>query len=209
MYKEFLGISQFYKLFFSHDKCIDYCLKLSHWKVQHCFRREWHEENMEINYVQENPRAVLCHEHTARIRLQLEEILGTCNGYFFVTLYHDPAVQRVSFGCATHSSSFNDVRFCLHILQPYAQPGKEPSNYFNFHTFVMSRRLCYSRNSQCPLHHTELVEYSKTLTIADAITNARNRVHTVGIVDSLSDQRLQFSSSREVMKIRSFQNIDQ
>ena len=34
---------------------------------------------------------------------------------------------------------------------------------------------------------SELIEYSKILTIAVATTNAGNRVHTVGMVDSLSD----------------------
>ena len=38
---------------------------------------------MEINYIHENPKAVLRQEHAATIRLQLEEILGTFNEYFF------------------------------------------------------------------------------------------------------------------------------
>ena len=128
---------------------------------------EWHEENMDINYVQENPKAMLRHEHAASMRLQFEETLGTFNGYFFVTLYLNAAVQRLTFGYITRSSTFNDVRFRLHI-QPYSQPGNEASNYFNFHTFVRPRRLCYSRNCQCPMHHTELIKYSKILTIAVA-----------------------------------------
>ena len=37
------------------------------------------------------------------------------------------------------------------------------------------------------MHHTELIEYSKILTIAVAETNAGNKVHTVGIDDVLSD----------------------
>ena len=49
------------------------------------FIGQWHEESMEINYVQENPEALLHHEHAARMRLLLEETLGTFNGYFFVT----------------------------------------------------------------------------------------------------------------------------
>ena len=77
---------------------------------------------MEIDYVQENPKAVLRYEHAANMRLQLEETPGTFNGYFFVTLYLNEAVQRVTFGYVTRSSSFKDVRFRLHILQPYAQP---------------------------------------------------------------------------------------
>jgi len=102
--------------------------------------REWHEENMDNNYVQENPKAMLRHEHAASMRLQLEETLGTFNGYFFATLYLNAAVQRLTFGYITRSSTFNDVRFRLHI-QPYSQPGNEASNYFNFHTFVRPRRL--------------------------------------------------------------------
>ena len=117
----------------------------------------------------------------------LEETLGTFNGFFFVTLYLNAAVQRVTFGYVTRSSTFNDVRFRLHVLQPYSQPGQQPSNYFNFHTFLMPRRLCYARNCQCPLHHSELIEYSKILTIAVATTNSWNKVSTVGLVDSLSD----------------------
>ena len=81
--------------------------------------------------MQENLKALLRHEHDARIRLLLEETLDTFNGYFFVTLYLNAAVQRVSFGYIAYSSTFNDVRFRLHILQPYAEPGKEASNYFN------------------------------------------------------------------------------
>ena len=79
--------------------------------------REWHEENMDINYVQENPKAMLRHEHAASMRLQLEETLGTFNGYFFVTLYLN--AERVTFGYVTRSSTFNDVQFRLHILQPF------------------------------------------------------------------------------------------
>ena len=95
-------------------------------------------------------RAVLRHAHAASMRLQLEETLGTFNGYFFVTLYLNAAVQRVSFGYVTRSSSFNDVRFRLHILhgQPnnYAQPGKEPSNY--------STSTPLSCHEGCAIHKT-------------------------------------------------------
>ena len=31
----------------------------------YAFQGEWHEENMEINYVHENPKAVLRQEHAA------------------------------------------------------------------------------------------------------------------------------------------------
>ena len=48
---------------------------------------------MKIDYVQENPKAVLRYEHAANMRLQLEETPGTFNGYFFVTLYLNEAVQ--------------------------------------------------------------------------------------------------------------------
>ena len=37
------------------------------------------------------------------------------------------------------------------------------------------------------LHHSELIEYSKILTIAVATTNSGNKVTIVGVVDSLSD----------------------
>ena len=171
---------------------------------------EWHEENKDINYVQENPKAMLRHEHAASMRLQLEETLGTFNGYFFVTLYLNAAVQRVTFGYVTRSSTFNDVQFRLHILQLYSQPGNEASNYFNFHTFVMPRRLCYSRNCQCPLQHTELIEYSKILTIAVAETNAGNKVHTVGIVDALSNDEnavFQFKGSYEDQELSKYKSI--
>ena len=87
------------------------------------FGGEWHKENMEINYVQEHPKAVLRADHAASIRLQLEETLGTFNGFFFVTLYLNAAVQRVSFGYVTRQSTFNDVRFRLHVFQPYSPPG--------------------------------------------------------------------------------------
>ena len=121
------------------------------------------------------------------IRLQLEETLGTFNGFFFVTLYLNAAVQRVSFGYVTRQSTFNDVRFRLHVLQPYSPPGQQPSNYFNFHTFQMPRNVCYTRNCQCQLQHSELIEYSKILTNAVANTSAGNKVSTVGTVDSLSN----------------------
>ena len=57
-------------------------------------------------------------EHAATMRMQLEETLGTFSGYFFVTLFLNEAVQRVTFGYVTRSTSFNDVRFRRHILQP-------------------------------------------------------------------------------------------
>ena len=53
---------------------------------------------MEIAYITENPRAVLRQEHAATMRMQLEETLGTFSGYFFVTLFLNEAVQRVTFG---------------------------------------------------------------------------------------------------------------
>ena len=183
------------------------------WLTGNCttfFVGEWHEENMEINYVQENPRAVLRHEHAASMRLHLEEMLGTFNGYFFVTLYLNAAVQRVSFGYVTCNSTFNDVRFRLHILQPYDEPGMEASNYFNFHTFIMPRSLCYSRNCQCPLQHSELIEYSKILTIAVETTNAGNKVHTVGIMDELSNDTytvLQFKGSYEDQELTKYKSM--
>ena len=148
---------------------------------------------------------MLRHEHAASMRLQLEETLGTFNGYFFVTLYLNAAVQRITFGYVTRTSTFNDVRFRLHILQPYSQPGNKVSNYFNFHTFVMPRRLCYSRNCQCPLQHTELIEYSKILTIAVAETNAGNKVHTVGIVDQ--NAVFQFKGSYEDPELSRYKSI--
>ena len=138
---------------------------------------------MEINYIHENPKAVLRQEHAATIRLQLEETLGTFNGFFFVTLFLNAAVQRLSFGYVTRSTSFNDVRFRLHILEPYVEGGHELSNYFNYHTFLMPQQVCYLRNCACPLLHTQLVEYSKILTICVAATAAGNLVHTVGPVD--------------------------
>ena len=152
---------------------------------------------------------MLRHEHAASMRLQLEETLGTFNGYFFATLYLNAAVQRLTFGYITRSSTFNDVRFRLHI-QPYSQPGNEASNYFNFHTFVMPRRLCYSRNYQCPMQHTELIEYSKILTIAVAETNAGNKVHTVGIVDTLSNDQnavFQFKGSYKDQELSRYKSI--
>ena len=51
----------------------------------------------------------------------------------------------------------------------------------------MPRNVCYTRNCQCQLQHSELIEYSKILTIAVANTSAGNKVSTVGIVDSLSN----------------------
>ena len=56
---------------------------ISHLQLFLSFIGEWQEENMDINQVQENPKAVLRQEHAATIRLQLEEILGTFNEYFF------------------------------------------------------------------------------------------------------------------------------
>ena len=104
-----------------------------------------------------------------------------------LSLYLNAAVQRATFGYVTRSSTFNDVRFRLHVLQPYSPPGQQPSNYFNFHTFLMPRNLCYTHNCQCQLQHSEFIEYSKILTIAVASTNTGNKVSTVGLVDSLSD----------------------
>ena len=133
---------------------------------------------MEINYVTENPRAVLSQEHAATIRLQLEETLGTFSGYFFFTFILNEAVQRLTFGYVTRSTSFNDVRFRLHILQPFVEQGQEPSNYFNFHSFLMPPTVCYNRNCACPLQHTRLE--------CVATTAAGNLVHTVGPVDNFA-----------------------
>ena len=138
---------------------------------------------MEINYDPENPKAVLRQEHAATVRLQLEGTLGTFNGYFFVTLFLNEAVQRLTFGSVTGSTSFNNVRFCLHILEPFVEPGEQPSNYFNVHTFLTPQQVCYKRNCACPLQHTQLVEYSKILTICVTTTAAGNLVYTVGLVD--------------------------
>ena len=44
------------------------------------FVGEWNEENMEIQYVTQHPMAELGHEHSATMRLLLEETLGTFNG---------------------------------------------------------------------------------------------------------------------------------
>ena len=104
-----------------------------------------------------------------------------------MTFYLNAAVQRVSFGNVSCQSTFNDVRFRLHVLQPYSPRGQQPSNYFNLNTFLVPRRLCYTRNCQCPLQNSELIEYLNILTIAVADTNAGNKVSAVGIVDSLSD----------------------
>ena len=93
-------------------------------------------------------------EHAATMRMQLEETLGTFSGYFFVTLFLNEAVQRVIFRYVTRSTSFNDVRFRLHILQPFVEQGHEASNYFNFHSFLMPPTVCYNRNCACPLAHT-------------------------------------------------------
>ena len=117
-------------------------------------------------------------EHAATIRLQLEETLETFSGYFFVTLFLNEAVQRLTFGSVTGSTSFNNVRFCLHILEPFVEPGEQPSNYFNIHTFLTPQQVCYKRNCACPLQHTQLVEYSKILTICVATTAAGNLVHS-------------------------------
>jgi len=90
-------VPTFTKLFFS--RCFSVRLHSStHWNRKHFFLGQWHEENMVINYVEEHPKAILRADHAASIRLQLEETLGTFNGFFFVTLYLNATVQRVSFG---------------------------------------------------------------------------------------------------------------
>ena len=70
---------------------------------------------MEINYITENPRAVLRQEHAATMRVQLEETLGTFSGYFFVTLFLNEAVQRGTVEYVTRSTFFNGVRFWLYF----------------------------------------------------------------------------------------------
>ena len=97
---------------------------------------------MGINYVHENPKAVLRQEHAATMRLQLVETLGTFNGYFFLTLFLLEAVKRVTLAYVICSTTFNDVRFRLHILQPNVEPGKEVSNYFNFHMWLSHASKC-------------------------------------------------------------------
>ena len=165
---------------------------------------------MEINYITENPRAVLRQEHAATMRVQLEETLGTFSGYFFVTLFLNEAVQRVTFGYVTRSTSFNDVRFRLHILQPFVEQGHEASNYFNFHSFLMPPTVCYNRNCACPLQHTQLIEYSKILSICVARTAAGNLVHTVGPVDKFSpggNTVFQFKGSYEDQELTKYKSL--
>ena len=106
-----------------------------HYSRTYGFVGEWNEENMEIQYVTQHPMAELRHEHSATMRLLLEETLGTFNGYFFVTLFLNQQIQRPTFGYVTRSCSFNDIHFRLHVLHPYVPEGKEASNYFNYSPF--------------------------------------------------------------------------
>ena len=48
---------------------------------------------MVINYVYEDPKAELQFAHTYTMRLLLEETLGTFNGFFFVAIYTNAAIQ--------------------------------------------------------------------------------------------------------------------
>ena len=60
------------------------------------------------------------------------------------------------------------------------------------------------------MHHTEFLEYSKILTIAFAETNAGNKVHTVGIVDALSNDEnavFQFKGSYEDQELSKYKSI--
>jgi len=60
------------------------------------------------------------------------------------------------------------------------------------------------------MHHTELKEYSKILTIAVAETNAGNKVHTVRIVDALSNDEnavFQFKGSYEDQELSKYKSI--
>ena len=166
-------------------------------------------ENMEINYIHENPKAVLRQEHAATMRLQLEETLGTFNGFFFVTLFLNEAVQRLTFGYVTRSTSFNDVRFRLHILQPYAEGGQPPSNYFNYHTFLMPQQVCYSRNCACPLLHTQLVEYfQKSWPYVSQKPQQEIECTLLVRLTNLVLLVTQSSRLREVMKIKSCQSTN-
>ena len=53
---------------------------------------------------EQSDKAILRADHAASIRLQLEETLGTFNGFFFVTLYLNATVQKVSFGYVSRQS---------------------------------------------------------------------------------------------------------
>ena len=75
------------------------------------FVGEWNEENMEIQYVTKHQMAELRHEHSATMRLLLEETLGTFNGYFFDNLFLNQEIQRPTFGYVTCSYSFNGICF--------------------------------------------------------------------------------------------------
>ena len=60
------------------------------------------------------------------------------------------------------------------------------------------------------MHHTELIKYSKILTIAVAETNAGNKVHTVGNVDALSHDEnavFQFKGSYEDQELSKCRSI--
>ena len=60
------------------------------------------------------------------------------------------------------------------------------------------------------MHHTELIAYSKILTIAVAETNAGNKVHTVGIVDDFSNDEndvFQFKGSYEDQELSKYKSI--
>ena len=60
------------------------------------------------------------------------------------------------------------------------------------------------------MHHTELIAYSKILTIAVAETNAGNKVHTVWNVDALSNDEnavFQFKGSYEDQELSKYKSI--
>ena len=74
----------------------------------------------------------------------------------------------------------------------------------------MPTQICYNRNCACPLQHTQLVEYSKILTICVATTSAGNMVHTVGQIDNLSNGAnvvFQFKGNYEDQELTRYKSL--
>ena len=73
----------------------------------------------------------------------------------------------------------------------------------------MPQQVCYKRNRACPLQHTQLVEYSKILTICVATSSAGNLVHTVGPIDKIApgNTEFQIKGSYEDQKLSKYKSL--
>ena len=93
--------------------CVLYMINIHytghHYSRTYGFVGEWNEENMEIQYVTQHPMAELRHEHSATMRLLLEETLGSMGTFLSLCSLINKYKDRLS-----------DMSLAAAVLMTYA-----------------------------------------------------------------------------------------